>query len=135
MKFVAKFAVVAALGLVLAGCNDQAKQDLLKCQEEGQKITAELTTVKAELDAAKTAATEMQTKFEELTAERDALLEKVTAFETAAADAAAAAEADAAKPAPKRSTAKKEPAKPARITTSTGVKAPTVAPKAKGKFQ
>lgn len=134
MKFVAKFAVVAALGLVLAGCNDQAKQDLLKCQEEGQKITAELTTVKAELDAAKTAATEMQTKFDELTAERDALLEKVTAFETAAAEAEAAV-ADAPKPAPKKSTAKKEPAKPARITTSTGVKAPTVAPKAKGKFQ
>lgn len=134
MKFVAKFAVVAALGLVLVGCNDQAKQGLLKCQEEGQKITAELTTVKAELDAAKTAATELQTQFVELTAERDALLEKVTEFETAAAVAAGVEAAVEAKPAPKKAAAKKAPAKPARITTSTGVKAPVVDQKAKKKF-
>lgn len=133
MKFVAKLALVASVGLALAGCNDKAKQDLLKCQEEGQKITAELTTVKAELDAAKVAATDLQTKFDTLTQERDALLAKVAEFEAAAA---AAAEADAAKPAPKPAAKKPaEPAKPAPITTSTGVKAPTVAPKAKGKFQ
>lgn len=134
MKFVAKLALVAAVGLALAGCNDKAKQDLLKCQEEGQKITAELTTVKAELDAAKVAATDLQTKFDTLTQERDALLAKVAEFEAAAA--AAAVPAEPAKPAPKPAAKKPaEPAKPAPITTSTGVKAPTVAPKAKGKFQ
>jgi septal ring factor EnvC (AmiA/AmiB activator) len=133
MKFVAKLALVAAVGLALAGCNDKAKQDLLKCQEEGQKITAELTTVKAELDAAKVAATDLQTKFDTLTQERDALLAKVAEFEAAAA---AAAEADAAKPAPKPAAKKPaEPAKPAPITTSTGVKPPPVESGSKGIFQ
>ncbi len=135
MKFVAKFAVVAAVALALVGCDDQAKKDLVKCQEDAQKVSAELTTVKAELDAAKVAATELQGKFDALTQEREALVAKVAELEGTIA-AAAAPVAEPAKAAPKP--AAKKPAEapaPAPITTSTGVKAPTVAPKAKGKFQ
>ncbi len=136
MKSMVKFAVVAALGLVLVGCNDQAKQDLLKCQEDGQKATAEMTTVKAELDAAKEAAVVTANQIADLTAANSALLERVAGYEAAAAALVPAVVEPAPKAAAKKPAAKKpEPAAPARITTSTGVKSPIVKPKAKGKFQ
>jgi len=126
MKLVTKIAMVAAVALAFAGCDDQAKKDLAKCQEDAGKVTAELEAAKGELEAAKTAAADLQTKLDEATK----ALEAANAELTQLKEAAAAAPVEEAKPAPapaKKPAAKKAEPKqpePVRQTTSTGSKAP-----------
>jgi len=113
MKLVTKIAMVAAVALAFAGCDDQAKKDLAKCQEDAGKVTAELEAAKGELEAAKTAAAELQTKLDEATK----ALEAANAELTQLKEAAAAAPVEEAKPAP--ATAKKPAARrPSRQSPS-----------------
>ena len=125
MKLVTKIAMVAAVALAFAGCDDQAKKDLAKCQEDAGKVTAELEAAKGELEPLRPAA-ELQTKLDEATK----ALEAANAELTQLKEAAAAAQVEEAKPAPapaKKPAAKKaepKPPEPVRVETSTGKKAP-----------
>lgn len=130
MKFWMTVATGLFLVIGLSGCNDKLKQDFAKCQADSAKATAELNAAKSELDTTKKAMADMQVKFTDLTKERDALLTRITEFETAAN---IAAEEAAAKAAGGTKKAAKKEAAPAP-KTSTGAAVPKVEQKFKGRF-
>jgi len=129
MKFWMALVTGAVLVIGATGCNDKIKQDLAKCTADQAKATAELNAAKGELDTVKKAMTDATTKLGDITKERDALLLKVTEYETAAKIAAEQEAAKAPAPAAKKPAAKKPAPK-----TETGAPVPKVEAKGKGMF-
>jgi len=87
-----RIALVALLGALAAGCNQQATADLAVCKSD-------LTEAQAEVQAANAAKSAAEAKVVELEQTRQQLADQVAQYEKAAsdADAAASAKADAAK--------------------------------------
>jgi septal ring factor EnvC (AmiA/AmiB activator) len=125
MKLWSMLVASVALVLALGGCNDKMKADLAKCQGDLTKAGTDLTAAKADSDAAKKSLADLQTKFGDLSKEREALLVRVTQAEAQVAQLTA----------PKEEPKKDEKKAPAGKKTPTGAKAPTAAPAAKGKLK